>query len=49
MDKLVKPGKLDWEIKKQYWFVLNENDAYELRQPGKWKLEWETENGAIIW
>ena len=49
MDKLVQPEKQeDWEEKKREWFVSDPNDPYELRLPGKMKLEWSTTNGAIV-
>ena len=49
MDKLVRPEKQSlWDAKKREWFVCDPSDPYELRLPGKMKLEWTTTNGAIV-
>ena len=48
MDDLVRPELYaDWTVEKSKWFVSNPDDAWELRLPGKMKLEWSTTNGAI--
>ena len=48
--KLVKPGfELSWEKEKADWFVMDHNNAWDIRCPGKMKLEWSSSNGAIIW
>jgi len=38
-----------WPKAKSQWFVLDPDDAYDARWPGKMKLEWSTDAGAIIW
>ena len=49
MENLVREDrKNDWEIQKKLWFVMDDNDAKDLRYPGKMKLEWSTNNGSII-
>ena len=30
------------------WFVQDHEDAWDLRKPGKMKLEWSTEDGGFI-
>jgi len=50
LDDLVKPTKRgEWATVKKEWFVLDPNDAYDARFPGKMKLEWESDVGKIIW
>ena len=49
IDNLVREElREEWKIVKQQIFVVDENDAYDLRFPGKWKQEFSTTNGAII-
>ena len=49
MENLVRPEmKSSWEEKKSKIFVLDENNPYDLRFPGKWKQEFTTKNGGII-
>ena len=49
LDSLVqKEKKQDWFSQKQKWFVMNSDNAYDLRYPGKMKLEWKSVNGSII-
>ena len=49
MKNLVKTEKLaEWDERQKEWFVQDENDAWDLRRPGKMKLEWSSTNGAII-
>lgn len=48
IDNLVKKErKKDWADLKKNYFVIDENDAYDLRMPGKWKEEFTTTNGGI--
>ena len=48
MDDLVKENRRkDWPELKRKYFVLDENDAFDLRMPGKWKEEFSTTNGGI--
>ena len=50
MENLVKPGKIsEWPEASAKWFVQNPDDAWDLRKPGKMKLEWSSHNGSIIW
>ena len=50
MDKLVKAdAKHIWQEEKAKVFVMNESDAKDLRRPGKWKTEFTTTNGGILW
>ena len=50
MDKLVKAeAKHIWQEEKAKVFVMNESDAEDLRRPGKWKTEFTTTNGGILW
>ena len=50
LENLVRSDKKhEWEAAKSKWFVINHNDARDLRKPGKMKLEWSTTNGALIW
>ena len=50
LPELVKEEKKnEWEAASSYWFVKNHEDAWDLRCPGKMKLEWSTTNGAICW
>ena len=50
MENLVKPQmRSKWEDAKREWFVKDHNDAWDLRCPGKMKLEWQSNSGAIIW
>ena len=50
MENLVKADKKEeWPQARAKWFVEDENDARDLRFPGKMKEEWSTTNGAIIW
>ena len=49
MDDLVKPHMKDsWNVMKPKIFVIDENDPFDLRYPGKWKREFHTSNGSII-
>ena len=49
LDNLVKEShRKRWKKEKKNWFVLDENDPEDLRMPGKFKLEWQTSNGAFI-
>ena len=49
MANLVKPEKAaEWDEQQRAWFVQDENDASDLRRPGKMKLEWHSKNGAIV-
>ena len=49
MENLVKPERrAEWEQAKSKWFVKDPNDAWDLRCPGKMKLEWSTRNGSLI-
>ena len=49
MSELVRPEKKDeWEEASKLWFVRNHDDAWDLRCPGKMKLEWGSTNGAIV-
>ena len=49
MDNLVKPERrAEWEEAKNKWFVKDANDAWDLRRPGKMKLEWSSTNGSMI-
>ena len=48
--KLVRPEKqYEWPEAEARWFVMNPDDPWELRKPGKMKEEWSTTNGAIVW
>ena len=50
MDKLVKEeARHVWQSEKSKVFVMDESDASDLRRPGKWKTEFTTTNGAIVW
>ena len=50
MVNLVKPEKKSsWEEESSKWFVKDHKDAWDLRRPGKMKLEWGTSDGGIIW
>lgn len=47
---LVKPERRNiWETESSKWFVKDHNNAWDLRKPGKMKLEWSTSDGGIIW
>ena len=49
MDDLVREShKESWKTLKSKWFVIDENNPEDLRMPGKFKLEWSTNNGAFI-
>ena len=49
MENLVKPEMRElWPAASAKWFVQNHNDPWDLRCPGKMKLEWSSSNGAII-
>ena len=49
MENLVRAGKQsEWNVRQKEWFVQDEKDAWDLRRPGKMKLEWSSTNGAII-
>ena len=49
MENLIRPEKrLDWNDAKKRWFVQNHEDAWDLRRPGKMKLEWSSRDGALI-
>ena len=49
LDTLVKPALKDqWVEAKNRWFVVNVDDPMDIRKPGKMKLEWQTEHGAMI-
>ena len=50
MEKLVKPDlQSEWDQAKKEWFVQDHSDAWDLRCPGKMKLEWSSAKGSIIW
>ena len=50
IDQCVKnEKKREWLTAKRKWFVINPDDAAEIRLPGKMKLEWETKTGSYIW
>ena len=50
MENLVKPEKIsEWSNASGEWFVKNHNDAWDLRRPGKMKLEWSSHDGGIVW
>ena len=49
IENLVKPDRRDeWKEQKEKWFVKDHLDAWDLRRPGKMKLEWASKNGAMI-
>ena len=49
IEHLVKPEmRKSWAANKAKIFVLDENNPYDLRFPGKWKQEFTTKNGGII-
>ena len=49
MEDLIKENKkAEWPEAKKKWFVKDMNDAWDLRAPGKMKLEWESSTGAIV-
>ena len=49
MINLVKPEKQSqWAVASAKWFVQDHTDAWDLRCPGKMKLEWATTNGAFV-
>lgn len=49
IENLVKPERRDeWKKEKEKWFVMDHSDAWDLRRPGKMKLEWASKNGAMI-
>ena len=49
MENLVKPDKKnEWKMAAKQWFVQDHEDAWDLRKPGKMKLEWSTEDGGFI-
>ena len=49
MDALVKPEKKEqWINEKTKWFVVDPKDPYDIRLPGKMKLEWSTKRGAMV-
>ena len=49
MTNLIKPEKrAEWEAASSKWFVRDHTDAWDLRCPGKMKLEWSTTNGGFI-
>ena len=49
MENLIRDEKrAAWVTAKSKWFVMDENDAADLRYPGKMKNEWSTVNGSII-
>ena len=49
MENLVKPEMKNlWENESRKWFVMDPDDAWDLRHPGKMKLEWSTTTGAMI-
>lgn len=50
MDNLVKEEKRHiWQEEKAKVFVMDESDASDLRRPGKWKTEFTTTNGSLVW
>lgn len=50
IDKIVRDEKLqEWGLKKKIWFVIDHDDPWDLRCPGKFKSEWTTKDGALIW
>jgi len=50
LDEIVRPDKQDdWNEAKKRWFVMNPDDAYDARYPGKMKEEWSSDTGKIIW
>ena len=49
MINLIKPEKrAEWEAASSKWFVQDHKDAWDLRCPGKMKLEWSTTDGGFI-
>jgi len=38
-----------WPKTKSEWFVLDPEDHYDARFPGKMKEEWSSDTGSIIW
>ena len=49
MENLVRPEKrAEWEEASAKWFVRDHTDAWDLRCPGKMKLEWSTTDGGFI-
>ena len=50
MDNLIRSEKLEsWNKNYTRWFVVDPNNAFDIRYPGKMKKEWSTSNGAIVW
>lgn len=50
LDAIVKPEKRDeWPEAKKAWFVMDPEDAFDARFPGKMKEEWTSSTGKIIW
>ena len=50
LENLVKPEmKSKWPEASRRWFVQDHNDPWDLRKPGKMKLEWSSGDGSIIW
>ena len=47
-DLIKEDKKAEWPEAKSKWFVKDMNDAWDLRAPGKMKLEWESSTGAIV-
>ena len=49
LDNLVKfEMKESWITLKSKWFVVDPNDPWDIRYPGKMKVEWETTTGSMI-
>ena len=49
IENLVKKDrKKIWEEGSKKWFVLDENDPWDVRFPGKMKCEWTSTTGSII-
>ena len=49
MENIVrKDMKESWDRLKKTWFVIDEKDPYDIRYPGKMKLEWSTAKGGMV-
>ena len=50
MENLVKPEmQAKWKKACSKWFVQDHSDPWDLRCPGKMKLEWSSTDGGIVW